>query len=629
MIAGAFCSDPRAGRELAGALSASSRGGFYASGPAWLCPGPDSQAFFVDREAGAALVFSGELYNGAELRRELESAGCRLRTALESELVLRAYLRWGAACQQKFNGEWAFAAWEERSGRLFCSRDRFGLQSFYYHAGRGSFIFSSSLHALLACPGVPREPDDGPVFDYLVLNNNCQPEETFFRGVKKLRAGHYLLLKRPGTVPAPALYYDPPCDPGLGVHDKKTLRRHAAEFRGLLEDAVRVRLAPPHPLGAMLSGGMDSSSLVCLSARLLRGEKEKLATVSIAWSHEAEFIEESSVKAGFRAYRIAPEAVNGVSWDEVQRAALAAEKPVNDSSVIGEIQLLKTARRKGLEVLLDGSGGDELLAGYPNKYFNVYLNQVLKSRGLAAFNAEFKAMFAERLEEFNIFGEPPKDFYKLFLRTQRSSGELSELFPAETLDGDFLREQARRRPPLRRLPEFNLQEVLRRETLGLGAELEHIIPFRFRMPLLDHRVVDHALSLPACYKVRAGWTKYLLREAMRGVLPEKVRCRKEKIGGTTPASAWKGFLLRNSGKLREALSGRNFRSARYVNRAGVLKNFDRLLAAGTAPGASDISALWRFANLEMWLGENLAARGSGRAAKKSANRSRSRTGISR
>ncbi|OGR74969.1 MAG: asparagine synthase (glutamine-hydrolyzing) [Elusimicrobia bacterium GWC2_64_44] len=564
------------------------------SADASLFAGPD----------GASLLYSGELYNYKELRRELESSGCRFATSLESELVYHAYARWGAGCQEKFNGEWAFARWDEKNKSLFCSRDRFGLRPLHYFFDGKTLVFASGLKALFACPLVPKAPNPQAVYDFLVLNHCNQPEETFFEGVRKLGAGCCMYFTRPGRSLTIRRYYDPACNQELGRPDKKALARHAAEFRGLLEDAVRLRLGGSEPLGILLSGGLDSSSITCLASRLL-AKKDRPPTFSIPWPREAPFIRASSAAAGFPRCEVTPAGFKAIPWSEVAALARAAEKPVMDASVLGEMQLIKAAKRRGVKVLLEGSGGDEMLAGYPERNFTVYLNQVLRERGVAAFSAEFKTFFADRLGEFGVEGEPGPEFYKCFLRTQSCAPELSEFFVKETVNRDLLGEYAGRRHPLQRGPEFNLQQVLKRDTLALGNELEHLIPFRFRLPLLDHRLAEYAFSLPACYKLHGGWTKYLLRTAMTGVLPDQVCWRKEKVGGTAPVSVWKDFMKRNRRELKAALSGRKFYASDFINRASVLKNFDALFAAAIAPGTTDISGLWRFVSLELWLRENL------------------------
>lgn len=592
--------------KISGVCALKPRGGAGAAGKTGLGFSGDERGFFEDPATKSSAAFSGEIYNYRELRQELEKAGFVFRTAKESELVLRAYQRWGAGCQAKFNGEWGFAVRDGKKNLLFCSRDRFGLRPFYYFFDGKKFAFASGLKALRAFPFIKKEPNKKAVFDYLVLNRPNLPEETFFKDIRQLGPGRCLFLSRAGLVKKK--YYDPRYEPGLGEFDGKDLKKHAAEFLELLKNSLALRLRPPYPLGSTLSGGLDSSSLVCLADGLLAGSpagRRNLKLFSITWEAEAGYIKEVAGKVGFKGWRIEPARAAGASWEEVRKVVLSFERPVNQTTFFGGLALLKKAAGEGVKVILDGGGGDELLAGYPEKYFSVYLGQVIRGGDLARFAREFRVLYAGRLREFGLEKEIAPDFYKTFLRTQTGAPRLSALFPEATLDKAFFRSygpRARRRSDKLRL---NLQEMLFRDTLKLGCEYNPRASVTYRRPFLDHRLVEYVFSLPACYKLHDGWTKYLLREAMRGILPEKVRCRKAKVGGTAPISVWKDFLRRNRNELRAVLGGPVFHSAGFLDQKTVLANFDALFDAAVSPETTDISALWRFVNLELWLAENM------------------------
>lgn len=592
--------------KISGVCDLKPRGGAGAAGKTGLGFSGDERGFFEDPATKSSAAFSGELYNYRELRLELEKAGFVFRTAKESELVLRAYQRWGAGCQARFNGEWGFAVRDAEKNLLFCSRDRFGLRPLYYFFDGKNFAFASALKALRAFPFVKKEPNKKAVFDYLVLNRPNLPEETFFKDIRQLGPGRCLFLSRAGLVKKK--YYNPRYEPGLGEFSGKALEKHAAEFLGLLKSSLELRLRPPYPLGSTLSGGLDSSSLVCLADGLLAGSpagRRNLKLFSIAWEAEAGYIKEVAGKVGFRSWRIGPARAAGASWEEVRKVVLSLERPVSQTTFFGGLALLKKAAGEGVKVILDGGGGDELLAGYPEKYFSVYLGQVIRGGDLARFAREFRVLYAGRLREFGLEKEIAPDFYKTFLRTQTGAPRLSSLFPEATLDKTFFRSyvpRARRRSEKLRL---NLQEMLFRDTLKLGCEYNPRASVTYRRPFLDHRLVEYVFSLPACYKLHDGWTKFLLREAMRGVLPEKVRSRKTKVGGTAPISVWKDFLRRNKDKLKAVLGGPVFHSAGFLDQKAVLANFDALFDAAVSPETTDISALWRFVNLELWLAENM------------------------
>lgn len=589
---------------ISGVLKLGSR-----SRPQLRCaPGCGGDSGFFEEPGGKnSVAYSGEIYNYRELRAELEKAGFNFRSGLDSELVLRAYARWGAACQEKFNGEWAFAVWDAEKQRLFCSRDRFGLRRLYYFYNGGVFAFGSKLKPLLRFPFVKKEVNPGAVFDYLVHNRSGSGEETFFSGVRQLQPGCCLFLSRAKGL-VKRKYYSPRYNPEIGSFDKKALKKHSAEFRALLKSSLQARLFPPYPVGCTLSGGMDSSTIVCLADSLLgenKAGRKKLKTFSIAWKAEAKYIKSVSRAAGFGACLIKPEQAEKTSWADVKKVVSAAERPLNMTTFLGGIPLLKKAGQEKVKVILDGGGGDELLAGYPEKYFNVYLNQILSAADLPRFMKEFRALYAGRLGEFGVGKDTGPEFYKIFLRTQCSAPHLSALLPEETLATAFSKKYAGlRRRPRPGLP-LNLQENLFRDTLNLGGEYNPWGAVNYRRPFLDHRVAEYVFSLPACYKIHNGWTKYLLRAAMNGILPKEVCWRKIKVGGTAPISVWKDFLMRNRDKMKAVLGGRKFYSAGFINQKAVLKNFDALFLAAVAPETTDISALWRFVNLELWLRENL------------------------
>lgn len=567
---------------------------------------------FNDDKSGSAAALDGELYNAEELRRELCAAGLRFTGGGEAELLLRAYEKWGPACQDRLNGDWAFAVWDAAKGTLFCSRDRFGVRPFYYFSAGGRLCFSSSLRGLLPLLPAAPKPDPGVIFDYLSRGSAGGPGETFLSGVRSLRAGH-CLSTGPRGAPAERRYYAPRVNEELGRYDERSAARHADRLRELLLDAVRLRLRPPYPAGGALSGGLDSSTIACLTRRLYdEGSaaagfgRRDFRLFSVLWPAEAAHIKASAGAAGFSHRRISPRDCVP-SWDYLAGLAAASERPLRDTTFFGEFGVARAAAADGVRVLFDGGGGDELLAGYPERYTNPYLNQLLAGRDLAGFRREFKRLYAGRLEAFGLRGAPGPDFYKTFLRTQSSAPRLSPLYPEETLDAGFYRRHRERDRAAGPRLHLNLQLLLRDNALALGDEYDSTSGLLYRRPFLDHRVADFAFSLPLCYKFRGGWTKYLLRRAMDGILPREVCWRREKVGGTAPISEWKTFLGRHSAGLRAVLSARNLRCAEFVDRRGVLKNFDRLLAAALAPDATDNSALWRLVNLELWLGGLRAA----------------------
>ena len=358
-------------RRLPGWLAAFSRGGANFAGQSWGSGGDraSSSGLFQDRGAGKRIAYDGDICNYSELRLELEHAGVKFTSDLESELVLRAYARWGAGCQNRLNGEWSFAVLDEVKNTLFCSRDRFGLRPFYYFYNGEVLVFSSKIKPLLFCPLVKKDLNNGAVFDYLVLNRANLPDETFFKEIGQLQPGCCLSLS-PKKGLLKKRYYRPAYNTEIGRFDEKALKKHSSEFFELFITSVRARMRPPYPLGSTLSGGMDSSSIVSMADRLTGRDAtgwKKLRVFSVAWKNEAKYIKEVAGRVGLSHCWIRPAEAERTSWAEVKRVVASAERPLNLTTFFGEIAFLKTAKREKIKVMLDGGGGDELLAGYPEK----------------------------------------------------------------------------------------------------------------------------------------------------------------------------------------------------------------------------------------------------------------------
>lgn len=567
--------------------------------------GPECESF---EHAGARIVFEGELYNRAELRRELDRSGHRCASGLAGEIILRSWRAWGDGCLERFNGEWSFAIWDGLQGRLICSRDRFGLRPFYYCLSNGYLIFGSDIGEIASCPLVKKEPDPEAVFDYLAFNLIGRSDETFYRGVRELPAGCCLRMSS-GRPPDVRRYYEPYCNLEIGEFDPAAARGHATRLRELLESAVATRLTPPYPLGSLLSGGMDSSSIACLAARA------DIEFFSILWEQEVPYIDRIGRALGLAHRRIPATDAAKLSWEDVAGAAQrCARGPLRSSTFFGEMMILKEAARRGVRVFFDGSGGDELLAGYPDRYFRAFLKQILLSRDPAWFMKEWRIFCSSGVTEFGHRregGRAGAQALNAFLRAPSEAQKVLtdfRLLPPETFNGRFYRRYAAREP-WTSASTTNIQEALRTDTFDIGKTLHSIGTMTYRRPFLDHRVVEHVLSLPACYKLHDGWTKYLLRLAMSDIMPKEGCWRREKVGGTVPADVWKDFLRRHKDALRAVLSGREFHSEAFLDQKMVLERFDNFFETAVAPRTRPISWLWRFVNLELWLRFNFPGRG--------------------
>lgn len=559
------------------------------------------------------IVYNGEIYNYIEVREELKSKGRNFTTQSDTEVILQAYDEWGHDCLDKFNGMWAFAIWDGRRRELFCSRDRFGVKPFYYYRDGNNFAFASEIKALLQCPFVSSGPNDEAIYKYLVLGRSEGQADTFFTNIKQLEPGHSLTVNEKGL--QVRRYYSLPYTTEAGNFDEKASRDHADEFIELFKDAVRIRLRSDVPVGSCLSGGLDSSAIVGIINKFLEGdgygresigERQKTfsACYQLSSCDERQFIEEVVNSTRVDSHYIFPSGEN--LWEEMDDLVWHQEEPFGSTSIYAQWNVMRLARENNVPVLLDGQGADEMLAGY-HTYFNPYLAQLLCAGQPGSFWREFNAIrkitrnpvyssFAFMLPVYNALPAAMRSL----LRDRIVKGSILRIQDTGLINGAFLVKHAGQD---RTTVDTNLQTALwkseteygLRELLRYEDKNSMAFSVETRTPFVDYRLVELAFSLPACYKIHGGWTKYLLRAGVGGLLPEKIRWRKDKMGFPTPEHNW---LRGNGDRIKDIFANKDFKASAYLDRKRILGNLNSLLAAESAGG---MSALWKPLNLELWL----------------------------
>ena len=549
--------------------------------------------------------FNGEIFNYLELRRELEQHGRRFRSETDTEVLLQALEEWGLACLDRLNGMWAFALWDERRRRLLLARDRFGIKPLYFARGDGSFAFASEPKALLALSWVSRQPDERAIADFLVHSRTDSFAWTFFKDIERLPPGHSLEIGLDAKVRTSHKRWWQIAD---HVPPRSTSDREAQErFRELLHSAVQLRLRSDVPLGACLSGGLDSAAVLCLARPELVPENRQ--TFSVAYDSafpddESEFIDVTVESTGVRSHRVAPTSVDLLQ--DLDRFAYQQDEPVTAASQYAEFKVFELAHKCGATVSLDGHGADELLAGYPYFLPTHLAGLVEKLRWLSAWR-ELRAF--HRVADAGIFANALATG-AAFSSHRAMIRAASRFDPSRRVDWVSPRLQRIARSlevdtewsPNDRLNR-RLYEVL--SASGLPAHLRFVdrnamaSSVEARSPFLDHRLVLFIFSLPPEQKLRNGWTKYVLREAMAGTIPEAVRTRGDKSGFAIPAADWfRGSLLSN---LRSTFDSVETRRRGLYDQARLLDLLDRH-AAGEFNAARP---LWRAWTLELWCRQTL------------------------
>ena len=554
---------------------------------------------FASDDGTLQLIHNGEIYNYRELREELEGKGHRFRSATDTEVVLAAYREWGDRCVERFNGMWAFAIWDEPRRRLFCSRDRFGVKPFLYHWDGRRFAFASEPGAFRADRSITRRPNERAVRDFIEQGYTDHLDETFFEGIHHLPAAHSLVVDSGGLTTR--RYWqlkaraEIPADP-------------AAEFRELLLDAVRLRLRSDVRVGTALSGGLDSSAIAGAIDYLLRTEHDAAGAVGprqqtfTAYFEDAGFDERPYAEAviaqtGAEAHWIS--FTDGQLVDVLPLVVEAQGEPFGSTSIAAQWHVMRAARAAGVTVMLDGQGGDEVLAGYPTTFPYVLADLIAAGR-LSDATREIRAhRRVQGLSGRSVAQALATPFLPRSLRWRlrgRRGGAHALVGPSlraidatpERADVTDLPDRLRRQYGLILL-ERGLPELLRYEDRNSMA---HSI--EARVPFLDYRIAELTFGLPAAEIAHDGLTKQLLRNAFADVLPPVVRDRRDKLGFVTPEARFFRCAL---GELAaDVFSSRAFRERGLVDAAAA----SRRLAAHRDGHETAGFELWRVLSVELW-----------------------------
>ena len=518
------------------------------------------------------IVHNGEIYNYVELREDLEDLGHTFKSKSDTEVVLHAYQEWGVDCLQKFNGMWAFAIWDVKRKMLFCSRDRFGIKPFYYIFDGDRFVFASEIKSLLEC-GAERKPNDRIIYDYLACGLQDHTDETFFDGIKQLKPAHYLLIEN-GELKVERYW-------NIEVNDEiRSKNDNYLGFYNLFEESIKLRLRSDVPVGTCLSGGLDSSSIVCITNKFV--DKGRQKTFSSCFDNkkfdEREYIEEVIERTGADKNYIFP---SGEAFlEEIEDLIYHQDEPFGSLSIYAQWNVMRKASET-VKVLLDGQGGDELLAGYL-EYYASFLKTLI-------FKKDFRVI--KELVCFLILH--PKSAYELFLKMrmrEKRKEMLSSEFASKYKDRNVKYTEDLATKLLNDLTRDKLPALLHYEDRNSMA-----FSIEARVPFLDFKLVEHVAKLQLDKKLKNGMTKVILREAMKGILPEKIRKRKDKMGFVTPEDVWMKTVLKDW--VMDILLSESFRKRKYWDADKVLKEFEDVWT-GKKKYTSD---LWRYINLELWM----------------------------
>lgn len=547
---------------------------------------------------GNWVTYNGEIYNYIELRQELGAHN--FSTTSDTEVILHAYRRWGADCVNHFRGMFAFALWDEADQTLFCARDRFGIKPFYYTIQNGTFYFASEVKALL--PFIDRVEVDLEGFkDYLAFQF-CLAGKTLFKGVRELLPGHIARIHAGGVEVRRywQVYYDLDWD--------HTARYFEEKIQSLLEESVALHMRADVPVGAYLSGGLDSSIVASLASRTTNGE-----FMGFNGKFEGPEYDESryaQAVADFRGFDLHVAGIGVPDFIEnIRQVIYHLDYPVAGPGSFPQYMVSRLARQHR-KVVLGGQGGDEIFGGYA-RYLIAYFEQCIKAAidgtsHTGNFIVTYESIipnlgvlksYKPLLQEFwreGLFEDLDKRYFRLINRAPTLQAEinwqaLDGYSPYETFRTIFQGDNVQKESYFDRMTHFDFKTLLP-ALLQVEDRVSMAHGLESRVPLLDHPLVELVATIPSNIKFKDGTMKQVLKNAMQAVLPPAVAGRKDKMGFPVPLTEWINGPARDF--VRDVFSTQQALSRDLVN--------NRLVLDGLAREPKFSRKVWGLLCLEIW-----------------------------
>lgn len=596
--------------------------------------GPDDEGLFIDGAVGLGhrrlsivdvaaghqpmtnedqtlhITYNGEIYNHADFREDLEARGHVYQTHCDTETILHLYEEHGPACVEHLRGMFAFAIWDQRRHELFIARDRLGVKPLYYaHTDDGSLYFASEIKAVLAAGAVKPELNFAALPDYLA-NHATSGEETLFRGIKRLLPGHTMLW-RDGNIDIKRYWDVSFAKVESGGSEGRRDRDYIEEWTELFRTSVRLRLMADVPLGMFLSGGIDSSAIAAVMSGMV---SEPIKTFSVAFkereANELEYarLVATAYKTNHHEVIVSPEdffgALPKMVWHE--------DEPLAHPSSVA-LYFVSQLASQHVKVVLTGEGSDELLAGYA-RYRKTIYNLALGARYHGLMPDAIKSVVRNRIDGLSAGSKVRQKLRRTFLSLQPDIESIYfdnfAVFP-RSMQPELLSRQTRARTgPIdpyagvrRVLEDTDAQSLLDRllyadiktylhELLMKQDQMSMAASIESRVPFLDHKLVEFTSSLPERLKLRGWTTKYVLRQSMKGVLPDAILSR-PKMGFPVPIGKW--FRGAYASVIDEYVLGE-----RTLSRGIFDEAFLRSLVKRHAIGEDHSERLWALVNFEMW-----------------------------
>ena len=550
-----------------------------------------------NEDKNLSIVFNGELYNYLELKEELLAKGYKFFSSSDTEVILNAYAEWGAGCFERFNGMWALAIFDKNKGKVILSRDRFGKKPLYYYKTDTEFVFASEIKSILKYPGVIKKPNYDKIYRYIACNYRYVDidEKSFFDNIDQVPKSSCVEIDEYLNITARKYWQ---IDPSL-IKEEIDEKEAIDTFRDRLMDAVNIRLRCDVPVGCMLSGGLDSTSITSIAYKVFN---KRIITFSGITGEEKGVYDESDyinsiireTNANFHFIRPGPADV----VDTVNEMLYYHDEPICTVTWYNLYLIARKISKEKVPVILNGHAGDELLAGYWDHYhYNFY--ELEKSGNKTLLKQEIKDWKGNH-------GRDPSEI-------DRSKSYITNLVNNSTSEMD-------------RFPDYSYcfkEEIIKKyhRKISLENGYKNLLSRRLyselfyetvpaslrpedrntmsqsiesRSPFLDYKLAEYCFSLPNRFKIRNGVGKWILREAMKGILPEDVRTRKDKSGFIAPADEW--FRTINRKQIFDIINSDSFNSRNLFD----IKRVNEMFEEHVERKKNHQMVLWQIINLELW-----------------------------
>jgi len=543
------------------------------------------------------ITFNGEIYNYKSLKNELSEFN--FKSNADTEVLLYAYEKWGIDCLRHLNGMWAFVIYDAKKKILFGSRDRFGVKPLYYTHNNEFFAFNSEIKGLLANLNISRKINIGASAAFLRTGLLNFEGETFFNDISELKPSHYFVYDLSKKILDIKRYYELPFCDVWEKFDERKCRDYIGGTKERIINAVDLRLNADVTVGSCLSGGMDSSAIVCsinnlLGKRSYNSIGPKQTVVTACYENlkidESKWAKLAVDHVSAQWHRVFPK--KDELFNDLADLVYSQDVPFGSTSIYAQYRVMKTAREAGITVMLDGQGGDELFTGYTS-YYHVFYSEARKNKDLEllrnekdyAFNTPFISSSTDILSF--IKKNMPRNIKKIIKKHFRYPSSLSKYI--------YIRGKSYHDYDYKTLNQMlyylmlyaSLPELLKYEDRNsMRFSIESRTPFAD-----DIDLIEYVFAIPGIYKIHNGWSKYLLRESMNNIVPNEIKTRTDKISFETPEYDWLGsikpYLFENN----------NSNISMILNMKRFEKNWDKLFLKQNKRGVTNI---WRYINFILW-----------------------------